>query len=299
MSAAPTVAAVTGASGYLGTRICETLQARGWRVIRLVRTPRGGDPRERRYDLSRSVPPDLLESVDLLVHAAYDFSLTSRRQIWKVNVEGTRLLLEEAREAGVARLLVLSTMSAYEGTKQLYGRAKLAIEAATTAAGGCSIRPGLVYGSQPGGIVGALRKATRLPIVPLIAPNAHQYPVREDDLMTAIAALAEAEDLPRGPIGIAQPTPVRFQDLLVALADHEGRRCRFVPVPWRLVYWGLRAAELLPVRLPFRADSLLGLVRPAPFVPGVDELARLGVRLTPFSAYAASPPADRASNLAG
>lgn len=286
MSVARRVAAVTGASGYLGSRICETLEARGWRVIRLVRRPRSGDPRERPYDLLRPLAPDLLESVDLLVHTAYDFSLTGRRQIWKVNVDGARRLLEAAREAGVARIMVLSTMSAYDGTRQLYGRAKLAIEAATVAAGGFAIRPGLVYGSQPGGMAGALRKATRLPVVPLVAPNAHQYPVREEDLMTAIAALAEAKELPRGPIGIAQPTPVRFQDLFVAFAAEEGRRCRFVRVPWPLVYWGLRAAELAHVRLPFRADSLLGLVRPAPFVPGVEELARLGVRLTPFSAYA-------------
>jgi nucleoside-diphosphate-sugar epimerase len=285
MSEAPRVAGVTGASGYLGSRICETLEARGWRVIRLVRTPRSGDPRERPYDLSRPLAPDLLESVDLLVHAAYDFSLTGRRQIWKVNVDGARRLLEAACEARVQRIMVLSTMSAYEGTRQLYGRAKLAIETATLAAGGFAIRPGLVYGPQPGGMVGALRRVTRLPVVPLLAPNARQYPVREEDLMTAIAALAEAKHIPDGPIGIAQSTPIRFHDLLVALAGEEGRRCRFVPIPWPLAYWGLRAAELLRIRLPFRADSLLGLVRPAAFVPGVDELARLGIRFTPFSPY--------------
>lgn len=285
MSTATGVAAVTGASGYLGSRICQTLEGRGWQVIRLVRTPKPGDPRERRYDLSRPLSPGLLESVDLLVHTAYDFSLTSRASIWRVNVDGARRLLAAADERGVTRILVLSTMSAYEGTKQLYGQAKLAIEEATTAVGGCPIRPGLVYGSQPGGMVGALRKATRLPLVPLMSPNALQYPVLEEDLLKSIGALAEAKELPRGPIGIAQPTPIRFQDLLVAFAAQEGRRCRFVRVPWRIVYWGLRAAELVRVRLPFRADSLLGLVRPAPLVPGVEDLARLGVRLTPFRAY--------------
>ena len=46
------------------------------------------------------------------------------------------------------------------------------------------------------------------------------------------------------------------------------------PAPPMAVYGALRAAELLPVTLPVRADSLLGLVRPAPDVPHLDVLER-------------------------
>lgn len=277
------VAAVTGASGYLGSRLCTTLEARGWQVLRLVRSPDPADPGSRSYRIGAPIGAGLLASVDLLVHAAYDFSLTRRSDIWRVNVEGTRRLLAEAREAGVDRILVLSTMSAYAGTTQLYGQAKLAIEAATAAVGGCAIRPGLVYSSEPAGMAGALQKVGRLPVVPLVAGGARQYPVHLDDLMAAIGTLAEADSLPAGPIGIANPSSVSFRDVMVALAAQEGRRCRFVPFPWRLLYWGLRAGELLPVRLPFRADSLLGLVYPAPSVPGVDEAARLGIGYRAFN----------------
>ena len=49
------------------------------------------------------------------------------------------------------------------------------------------------------------------------------------------------------------------------------------------VYGALRAAELLPVQLPVRADSLLGLVRPAPYVPNLEVLDQLGVVLHPFA----------------
>lgn len=279
------IAVVTGASGYLGSRICATLSARGWSVVRLVRSPIPAAGSSFKYDIAGPVDEEVrnvLRSADVLVHAAYDFSVTSRADIWRVNVEGTRNLLQEARRADVRRILVLSSMSAYEGTAQLYGQAKLAIEEDTMAAGGCAIRPGVVIGKQPGGMAGALKKLASLPLVPVIAGNPTQYVVREEDLMAAIAALAVCEKLPRGPIGVANPIPVPFRDLLVALAAQESRRCHFVPVPWRLVYWVLRVGELMPIAPPFRADSLLGLVHSAPSVPGVEELRRLGITLLGF-----------------
>jgi nucleoside-diphosphate-sugar epimerase len=224
----------------------------------------------------------VLRSADVLVHAAYDLSLTSAADIWRVNVEGTRRLLEVANDARVRRILVLSSMSAFDGTSQLYGRAKLDIEAMTMESGGCAVRPGLVHGERFGGMAAALRKLTRLPIVPVIVGGGGLYTVCEDDLMTAIAALAAAETLAPGTISVAHPTPVILPDLLATFAAQEDRRCRLVPVPWHLVYCLLRTAEILRLRLPFRADSLLGLVRTASCVSDGGQLAQLGINLHAF-----------------
>lgn len=276
------VVAVTGASGYLGSRLCAALEASRYETVRLVRRP-GGDAGARSYDLTRPLAPGLLDGVDVLVHGAYDFGVTRRADIWRVNVEGTRRLLSAARAADVSRVIVISTMSAYAGTKQLYGQAKLAIEATAQQAGACVVRPGLVYGGEAGGMAGALRRVAQLPIVPLIAGGARQYPVHEDDVTAAIVALVAAEHLPVGPVGIAQPTTVSFRELLESLASRPGRPSRFVAVPWQLLYGALRAGELLSVPLPFRADSLLGLVHPAPSVPGAEVLPKLGVSIRPLA----------------
>jgi nucleoside-diphosphate-sugar epimerase len=287
------VAAVTGASGYLGSRVCRTLESKGWQTIRLARSPQQGQGRALSYDLAVPVAApvrEALRSANALIHAAYDLSLTSSADIWRVNVEGTRRLLEAAQEAAIGRIIVLSSMSAFEGTTQLYGRAKLDIEVITAEFGGCAVRPGLVYGDLAGGMAGALRKLAVLPIVPVVAGGAGVYAVREQDLMRVIALLAAATTLEPGTISVAHPSRVTLRDLLRAFAAQEDRRCRFVPVPWQPLYWLLRGGERLGLRLPFRADSLLGLIRTAPGLIGGDQLARLGVTVQPFAAEGPSVP---------
>jgi nucleoside-diphosphate-sugar epimerase len=287
------VVAVTGASGYLGSQICQTLESGGWQAIRLTRSPDQSRGQAFSYDLAMPITVQVreaLQSVDVLIHAAYDLSLTSSADIWRVNVAGTRRLLEEARAAEVGRIIVLSSMSAFAGTTQLYGRAKLDIEAITTEFGGCAVRPGLVHSERAGGMVGALRKLTILPIVPVIIGGSGVYIVQEQDLLKVIALLASATTLEPGTISVAHPSRVTLVDLLRAFAAQQDRRCRFVPVPWQPVYWLLRGGELSRLHLPFRADSLLGLVRTAPGLIGEDRLARLGVTVHPFAANGSTVP---------
>jgi nucleoside-diphosphate-sugar epimerase len=274
-------AAVSGASGYLGGVIADRLRTDGWRTVNLVRTQNGEESRQ--LILGSPIPPGLLEGVDLLVHCAYDMTLRKAADIWRVNVEGTRNLLEAAtRSAGVRRVIVLSSMSAYDGTRQLYGRAKLEIEALAERVGALSVRPGLVYGPRAGGMAGTLSRLTRLPVVALVGGRSRQFTVHEDDLADAIAALAVAENVPTDPIGIANPMNVPFRQILERFARDQGRRCWFVPVDWRLLQVGLSLAEKISLPLPIRADSLLGLVRPAPSVPNLEVLQSLGIRLRRF-----------------
>ena len=260
-------ALVTGAYGYLGSSIRGHLEANSWTTRALVRSPRRDDAAAVAWSLAEPPSRDVLEQADALVHCAYDFAPRSRKDIWRVNVDGSTRLFEAARTAGVERILVLSTMSAYEGTEQLYGRAKLEIEASAVRNGGIAIRPGLVYGPNARGMVGTLLRLTRLPVVPVIGGSAAQYPVLDDDLVRVVGEVLESATWLPEVFGVAQKEPMRFRDVLSSLAEGEGRSFLSVPIPWWLVYGLLRMAEVGGLGLTLRSDSVLGLVRQAPGVP--------------------------------
>jgi nucleoside-diphosphate-sugar epimerase len=271
--------AVTGAGGFVGGVIAETLQRVGHNVIALGRRP-VGSYEHRAYDLKSAVPDDLLDGVDAVVHCAYDLSLTSADAIASTNVGGTRALVRAAAGARV-RPILISSMSAYPGTRQIYGQAKLVSEADTLAVGGEAVRLGLVWGGSQGGMIGTLKRLSQLPVVPVFGRHPHQFTVHAEDVGAGLAKLVA--HLPVGkPLGLAHPEPVPFSRIINAVAA--GRRPRFVTIPWRPAYAALRLAEGAGVPLPVRADSLLGLVRPAPWVPNVDTWSKMGLRLRPFIA---------------
>ena len=277
------VAAVTGAGGYVGRIVSTALAADGFDVIGLVRRPDAGSG-DRLYDLRRDPDANLLVGVDTLIHCAYDFSVTSEGDIWAVNVVGTRRLLEAAAASGVRRTILVSSMSAYPGTNQLYGRAKLESERTALDLGMAVVRLGLVYGPGWGGMAGSLKKMASLPLVPVVGARSYQYTVHEEDLAGAFVVLVHASELPGIPLGLANPEPVPFRLLMEGIAVAAGRpRPRLIPIPWKPLYAALRLGERTPAKLPFRADSLLGLVRPAPDVCGAEEVHGLGIRLRPFA----------------
>src|SRR5579859_4517351 len=234
------LAAVTGAGGYVGRIVSTALAADGFGVIRLVRRPEEGSG-DRLYDLRRDPGANLLEGVDTLIHCAYDFSVTSEADIWAVNVVGTRRLLDAAAASGVRRTILVSSMSAYPGTDQLYGRAKLDTERTALDLGMVVVRLGLVYGPGWGGMIGSLKKLASLPLVPIVGARSYQFTVHEEDLADAFVVLAHAAELPKIPLGLANPEPVPFRALMEGIAVAAGSpRPRLIRIPWRPLYAALR-----------------------------------------------------------
>ena len=261
------VCAVTGASGYVGSRLAEAL-GREFTVVPLGRSVDAGGIR---WEFGVGVAEELKgRGVGALVHSAWDFRDT------KADVEGSKRLIEDARAAGVGRVVFVSTISAFEGARSEYGKSKLAVERMVLEAGGTVIRPGLVWGSRPGGMFGSLRQqVSKGGVVPVIGDGRFpQYLVHEDDLAEAVVRAVKGEFGARV-LTVANPRVWMLRDLILRMAAEEGKTVRLVGIPWRLIYSGLRGAEMMGLKLGFRSDSVVSLVYQDP-KPGFSR--EVGVR---------------------
>ncbi|MCS5716092.1 NAD-dependent epimerase/dehydratase family protein [Herbiconiux sp. CPCC 205716] len=121
---------VTGASGLLGRAVAAEIADRGVRVRTLQRRPsglagRGGGGSV--ADVAGSVTDAAavaraVEGVDAVVHLAAKVSLAGDPdEFTAVNVEGTRLLLDAAERAGVARFVQISSPSVAHAGSSLVG----------------------------------------------------------------------------------------------------------------------------------------------------------------------------------
>jgi dihydroflavonol-4-reductase len=110
---------VTGASGFVGSAIAAALRARGCEVRVLARrsSPRANlDPSDTLFEgdlRDRASLGPALKGVRFLFHAAADYRLWAKdpEEIAHNNVEGTRLVMEEARLAGVERIVYTSSVA--------------------------------------------------------------------------------------------------------------------------------------------------------------------------------------------
>jgi dihydroflavonol-4-reductase len=111
---------VTGATGFVGAAVARALLRDGWDVRVLVR---GGSDRANLQHLAlETAVGDLTDRPSLdaalvgcagLFHVAADYRLGARdpQQLYRTNVEGTRNILEAARQAGVERAVYTSSVA--------------------------------------------------------------------------------------------------------------------------------------------------------------------------------------------
>lgn len=113
---------VTGATGFIGSRVVRCLVGRGHAVRCLVHRPEKAaaltslDVELVRGEINdRGVLCAAMADVDWLIHLAahYEFWSPHPRDYRAVNVEGTRAVLETALEAGVSKVVHMSTFAVY------------------------------------------------------------------------------------------------------------------------------------------------------------------------------------------
>lgn len=241
---------VTGANGFVGSRLCRHLQHVGYHVIAGVRE---GADRSLLSDLELDYRlgdinkpetlPAMVEAVDFIVHNAGITKTSHKPNFFVVNEQGTQNLMEAiaAHNPDVKRVVHISSVAAAgpsvpgkplresdpEQPITTYGESKLAGEKAALSFADqldvISIRPPGVYGPGDKAIF-EIFKTVHMHIKPMLGnPHRKLQLVHVDDLCYGIERGLSADVKSGGAYFICEKEPYTYRELIdtvAAAVDH-------------------------------------------------------------------------------
>ncbi len=264
--------AISGGAGFLGLHLARRLLDEGHAVRTLDTAPLDDERLERDAEELRGDVRDtasvgaLVRGADVVVHAAAALPIqASRDSIFSVNVGGTANVLGAALEAGVRRVVFVSSTAVYGVPKVhpigedaplvgvgAYGGSKIAAEEVCRDFGRrglevAIVRPKTFVGPERLGVFEILfdwvREERRIYV---LGDGSNRYQLLAvSDLVDALVRAADATGAAGEAINVGATRFGTVRGDLQALIDHAESSSRITPVPARPAEVALRALELL------------------------------------------------------
>jgi nucleoside-diphosphate-sugar epimerase len=253
-----TAVLISGVNGFIGGHLAAHFARLGWTVIGAGRRQASPacctDFYVRPFGSSWNEIFDK-HAIDAVIHCAHD----SSPQHVEATERGTTQWIEETRNAGVARQIFLSSISARADSCSVYGQVKHRLEGQIRARGGLVLRPGLVIG--PGGLFARIvRLVENLPLMPMIAGGRNRVYFTGIDALCRIVTRCLDAGPATGAWNVQQPEPTTTRALVRMIGAELGIRRLLVPIPYAVC---LAAARVLPSRLLARTgisyENVVGL----------------------------------------
>jgi len=262
---------ISGGAGFLGLHLSRRLLADGHDVRSLDVVPLDdveleSSVQELRGDI-RDVGQveQLVAGADVVVHAAAALPIqASRESIRSVNVTGTENVLRAARNAGVRRVVFISSTAVYGVPEKhpieeddplvgvgWYGESKIDAEALCRVAAveTTIVRPKTFIGPERLGVFEILfdwiREGRR---IYTLGKGHNRYQLLGvEDLVAAIVQAGMVPEAARETFNVGATEFGTVRSDLQALIDHAGSTSRLTPVPVKPAELALRTLELLKV----------------------------------------------------
>lgn len=262
---------ITGGAGFLGINLTRYLLARGHEVVSYDLLPFDYPERARVVEVRGDIRDiallsDSMKGADIVVHTAAALPLYSAEDIRTTDVEGTRNVLEAARQNGVKRVVHISSTAVYgipdhhplfeddalDGVGE-YGKAKIAAENACLeyrTHGLCVpvIRPKSFIGPERLGVFALFYDwAADGHGFPMIGSGYNRYQLLDvEDLCEAIYLCATLdENVVNDTFNIGAEDFTTMKEDYQAVLDRAGFGRRIRGLPATPVIWTLRLLEAL------------------------------------------------------
>jgi len=266
---------VTGASGFVGSHVVPELVGGGHRVVALVRDAKAGaavmarlDADQRRSVELRTGDPvanvglaEAIAGVDATVHlVAIARDRDGGKSLLRVNLGGTKRMLDAARQAGVTRFVHVGALGVKDDPDLHYASSKAKAEAAVRASGleWTILKPSVLWGPRDGflnTIADLVRTSPGLVPVPGAGTSRFQ-PLAVADLAICVRMSLEDPSTIGRAIELGGPRYWSYREITreVLAGMRRGRRIVRLPVP--LMGAVARTAEALHVPFPVASDQL-------------------------------------------
>lgn len=273
---------VTGASGFVGGHMVETLLKAGHSVRGLSRQMPKGARRKAGVEyvdgvdvaLSSTLTPQMFKEVEAIVHLVGIIREGIGNQTFtRVHVDGTQNLIDAALEGGVTgRFLYMSALGSAQDAPAEYSRTKYAAEQIVVTSGFpyTIFRPSVILGAdgefveQMVGLVkhGGLPLPLPFPFIPVPGPGENQFqPIDIDDLCACVVRALDDPQTINHIYEVGGGTQVSFNVLLAGFAEHLGVKKPMVHVPASVLNVVAAVTEAIMPKPPVTRDQLANLGR--------------------------------------
>jgi uncharacterized protein YbjT (DUF2867 family) len=281
---------VAGGTGFIGSAIVRRLAESGHRVVVLSRRPRpglGGVQHVAADVTDRASLRGKLAGFEVVVDAAQfpNSPIENPKKGWtfeRVDLGGTKNLVDEAREAGVAHYIDLSGVGAAPDARFHWFRFKWEEEEyiARSGLGYTVFRPSWVYGPGDNSLNRFLGFARYLPFVPVIGDGKTRVnPVFVEDVAAHVRAAVE-----RGPMNavfeVGGPEVLTIDDVIRTALRVAGKRRLLLHQPVALMKAVAAVVQHVPGR-PLTPDAIDFITQDAVAETGPLREA-FGLELTPL-----------------
>ncbi len=266
-------ALVTGASGFIGSHLAENLRRAEWSVRCLLRetSSRQRLPREGVEVVigelaDRDSLKNALKEVTTVFHLAGRIRARSRREFFSTNLEGTKNLLEAARETGgIKRFIYVSSLSAagpsLDGHPRreeeeaqpvsYYGESKLAAEREVRSSQEdfpvTILRPAAVYGPGDRETLQLIKMAGRGWKFQPGGPGSSFSSIHVKDIVEGIILAAGRPGEKSATYFLADGNAYDWEETFDLLKAFLGEKACSLKIPWTAGRTGIRlVAELFP-----------------------------------------------------